>query len=539
MKSLQTKSRKIVALACASMAALLILVVLAPIMLDLGNQTPAENEDGIPPIKPFYWNNANPEVDYETEMFDENGVILKDLGQGWVYHPWRIAKYATDLYHRHYLTNSTEDYMAFFNQTEWLANNFQIFGDSGLWVYEFDNPYGVEKAPWWSVMSQGFGMAACLQAYSLRSEEEQYAEIAWLALKAYEHRIEEHGILGFWDDGEMWYEEYADNKTMGDDSSKHVLNGFIFGLSATYYLYEFNQSDFALSLWQEGISSLKEKTKEFDTGLWFKYSLANHRAYPDYQDIHMKQYSVLYNLTQDPFFAFWRDRINWMIDMPKNGYQPDVVWATSTVLSTHNTTYLRDHALYKKLPTGQHAYWSGRLPCSVYVDLGETRPINLVAIYGVYYSSTPRDFFIQMSIDNTSWDTVFEIENSKDWDKMILFSSPMEARHIKISFHSTIGQIPIVALDEIVISYLLGGDYEIAEYGITQGFLNSTHGCVQGTAPNGTLVSYGDVHYAVTNGTYEMWIPAGNRRLDLFYQGVSSFIDVHVKYGKRTVMDMV
>ncbi|MCK4717671.1 MAG: discoidin domain-containing protein [Thermoplasmata archaeon] len=478
---------------------------------------------------PFYWSHANPQIDEGNETLDEDGVILRKVDGSWVYHPWRISQYATDLYHQYYLTKNQTLRDHFFNQTAWLVKSLEVFGDHGVWLYRWDNPFGNETAPWWSAMSQGFGIAACIQAYSLEGDE-AYASAAWLALRAYEYEMEKWGVLAEWDTGDIWYEEYADNDSPALYYPQHVLNGYIFSLSATYYVYEFNQSGLAFSLWEEGLVSLKNNTDRFDTGMWFRYSIYNQRAYPDYQEIHLEQYGVLYNITQDPFFEKWRDRIAWMLELPKAGYHPVQIWATSTVVPSFNTSWLDDDSLYEKLTESHHKYWSGHLPCSIHLDLGEQKPVNTIGLYGEYYGASPSSYHIYLSEDNISWERMRGIEDSLDWDKLFLLDNNTCTRYIRIDFEETISKTPIVALDEIVIGHFQGQNYSNAHLSIYEHSFNTTFGCLMGTTPENTSVTVGNITFD-GGGRYEIWAEFG--AYEVAFEHNSSIVHrmAYVEYG--------
>lgn len=203
--------------------------------------------------------------------FDERGIPLRDYGNdfGIQYQPVGIAHYALGNWDLWLETQDNQYKVKFLKMADWFCENLVSKGDFGVWEYKFDYPRFQLKAPWPSAMSQGEGISILVRAYQL-TEDERYLECAQGALGSFKASLEEGGVRYRDERGFIWYEEYPSLV-----KPPHVLNGFIFALFGLYDFYKITGSKEALSLFNEGIETLKANLGQWDLGIWSRYDLTN------------------------------------------------------------------------------------------------------------------------------------------------------------------------------------------------------------------------------------------------------------------------
>lgn len=244
---------------------------------------------------PLVNNNIEKFMDNKT---DENGIPLTVLDGKDTYYPIYIG--ASALAHFRHFVDFGDDYSreVFLNLSEWLKENFVDLGLYGVWVCEDDFDAYSLTGPWSSAMSQGYCLAAMVQAYSLTNDPD-YLAVAEKAVKAFSVNIDYMGVATYWD-GDVWYEEYPSVWY-----PPHVLNGFIFALAGLYNVYENTGCEEAKILFDIGVDSLISKFEMFDVHFTSYYSMRPQLACSvgswtgdGYHHIHIWQLMWLYQVTE-------------------------------------------------------------------------------------------------------------------------------------------------------------------------------------------------------------------------------------------------
>jgi len=450
--------------------------------------------------------------------FDSNGVIMMNLSGTYVYQPYWVAKYATEIYCYWYNTNDSTPLTEFQAQIDWIRQNEVRFGDHSLWYYEFDNPWvqaGRDTDPWWSALSNGFTIAALLESYALYGNETDL-QIAWRGLKSFRYSLEDHGFLTNWN-GTVWYEEEGDNSTLVLDQPSHILNGMMYSVGCVKYVHEFNGSAYALSIFNDGITALKVHAREFDTGMWQRYSMIYPWVSAAYMILHEECFNSMASLSNDPEMRDWYNRSVWMHWLANVGILPVNVTADSTINATASgPDRLVDKTTRAWLNPSNH-YWSGYCPADLIFDLGSVRPVNFIGYYGSqYFYATPRNWTAYSSLDGVNWVLRATVVDSIEFDKAVVFNSSIQMRYVKISI-STINSDTknIVALDEVMIADLTGDDLRQAKISIEDHRFKHVDGRLTGSVPQGTIVWVDDGPKVSVQNGYSYWLSNGPHYLRL------------------------
>ena len=112
----------------------------------------------------------------------------------------------------------------------------------------------------------GQAISGLCRAFQLTNDP-KYMEACKSALRTFDHEIAEGGVRFVDEKGYVWYEEVAVNPPA------HILNGFIFALFGIYDYYRVTKDTHALSLFNQGIRTLKDKLHLYDTGGIIRYDL--------------------------------------------------------------------------------------------------------------------------------------------------------------------------------------------------------------------------------------------------------------------------
>ena len=450
-----------------------------------------------------YWTLKN---DTSRFSFDSNGVIKTKLNGVFYYQPYWIAHFAAAAYYNFYHANKSIVLNDFRNQIAWLRNNETVFGNHSIWYYDFDNPWGDpnrDTNPFWSALSNGFGIAAMLESYALDGIASDLS-VAWRALLSYRCSLSDHGFATIWT-GTIWFEEEADNSTPILATPSHILNGFMLSLECINYVYTFNSSAYALALFNEGISSLKSHLPEFDTGLWQRYSMLSRYISSAYMIIHRDCFTKLAAMTGDSFFSDWSDRSTWMYYLASSGYVPSSVSASSSVTPGTESRLYNRSGIY----SGDSSYWGGYVsenaPANITYYLGTVaKAINFIGYYASSYTdNSPRNWTLYSSNDSSTWVQRAKVINSTDYDKGILLSPGISAKYVKISISSTILRtLTIVALGELIVSNMAVANMTQFNTSVSAHRFNSTDGQLTINQPIGSIVRIDNSSAWSGNHTY-------------------------------------
>jgi heparosan-N-sulfate-glucuronate 5-epimerase len=219
-------------------------------------RTFSPTSSALPPPYPLANSNLEKFADFPR---DADGVVYDPRYGG--YHPTLVAGYALALYAHFYETGDAGSLADFLTQARWLRDRFVKLGDFGAWQFGFDYEPFEASAPWVSALMQGWGLTVMLQAAALDAQQpDAYESVANLALQAFQVPVSDGGVRSTWDDGTVWYEEYA------TVLNSHVLNGFIFALAGVYWHWQQTGDQGAEALFTQGVDALKQKVTEYDKG---------------------------------------------------------------------------------------------------------------------------------------------------------------------------------------------------------------------------------------------------------------------------------
>lgn len=263
-----------------------------------------------------------------TIRLDSEGIRVVDYGDdiGVQYNPVTISFYALGLFERWLAEKRLEDKQAFIKQVDWLLANMRMDDRGfGVWLFEFnDKKYHLEP-PWVSALGQGLAISALLRAYQL-TENNDYFKAAEKAIKAFDFRTSDGGVITVDRKGFVWYQEYPSTPP------SYVLNGFIASLFGIYDFYRVTEDKAALERFNKGISTLENYLGFYDTGFWSTYDLVIHcngklidltsaefsrsEAYDilpelaskSYHNLHISQIGQLYNITSKEIFRVYFEK---------------------------------------------------------------------------------------------------------------------------------------------------------------------------------------------------------------------------------------
>ena len=238
------------------------------------------------------------------KTFDKYGIVMADyrLIFGKQYNPITISQYALANFNYYVSTGKKQLKEEFLKHADWLVEHQVITPNAfGVWRYNFNWEAYQCHAPWISAMAQGQAISVLVRAYVLTNEK-SYLETARFALGAFEHSVDEGGVRFTDLDGNIFYLEYA------CESHPCVLNGFIFSLYGLYDYYQITGSQNALSLFDDGIRTLKVRLKDYDTSDWSYYDLLGRKASEAYHRLHCQLLFKLYSITGERQFLDYAEK---------------------------------------------------------------------------------------------------------------------------------------------------------------------------------------------------------------------------------------
>lgn len=257
----------------------------------------------------YYYDFSNQMEKYFSGLtFDVDDVPMVNYGGkiGLRYNPVTIAQYSL-ANHSLYLQTKDEKYLKIFLK---CVNWFLMFisdykNNSAVWFYNFDLMECGLKAPWISAMAQGLAMSVLVRANKLFGDK-NYMDIAEKAINVFDVPVSEEGVMSFFPDGGIVFEEYPTG------FSNSVLNGLIFTIFGLYDLYTFTGNKKAEMLFNKAINSLKNNIERYDTNYWTRYDLRNDKrlASVEYHILHIKLLGGLYEITNDTYFIEMRNKWN-------------------------------------------------------------------------------------------------------------------------------------------------------------------------------------------------------------------------------------
>lgn len=254
-----------------------------------------------------YYLNFESKLDYPEKIDDKGIPLWRTNNEPYFYHPIVIAQYALGIYEHLYQNNFNDSKLKekFFNQVNWLKENYTEIENGKVWLVYYDIPIYKMIKPWFSALAQGEVISVLTRA-CLLNKDENLLEICEDAIKPFFVDVKKGGLVNYFQ-GIPVYEEYPSNyKTVA------VLNGFMFSLFGLYDLFLLTKSKKAESLFIQGIESIKKLLPFYDTGYWARYYLFDYPkeyvASFTYISIMFEQLKVLYFLTGEKIFDDYSSR---------------------------------------------------------------------------------------------------------------------------------------------------------------------------------------------------------------------------------------
>lgn len=243
-------------------------------------------------------------------MVDYSKIKALGVDNEVVYNPVTIGLNALRNFQKHVEEGSSKDYEIFISNALWLVKNQE---SDGAWYLNQDVNIGskVLEGPWCSALSQGLGISVLVRAHKQTGSEE-FLTAARKALIPFTKSVANNGVRTENDFG-ICYEEYP-----LEENSTHVLNGFIYALFGLNDLANYDHSELAQSLLEDGLNGLKNSMDLYDTGSWTRYSLneesnlKNHYNYasPWYQKLHVNQMKAISYISKEEIFQKYAEKFD-------------------------------------------------------------------------------------------------------------------------------------------------------------------------------------------------------------------------------------
>lgn len=234
-------------------------------------------------------------------------VVLPD-GSQFENHPTAIAQYALNIFSDSIEKPAEEEKElldTFIRLSEAIlklkVSKSDNFGNEfTAWEVPFRNPwYPFTNNRWISAMTQGQCISVLLRAYQTTGED-KYLETAKDAFKSFFIQIKDGGVLNY-DDNNLYLEEVP------SIPGTHILNGFIYSMWGINDYYRVTRDQKAKELVDKCLNTLKKEIKKYDLGYWSRYDHPKYcwsgAASPSYQNLHIRQLNILYNMTGDKVFT--------------------------------------------------------------------------------------------------------------------------------------------------------------------------------------------------------------------------------------------
>ena len=207
--------------------------------------------------------------------------------------PTAIFQYGLGAYDLYLLTNKNTFLNIFKLCVDWAYQNQT---KNGSWDnFSFKQP----EAPY-SAMTQGEGASLLIRAYKEFNKEKYFIA----AKKAIEFLVTpiENGGTAKYRGNDIFLLEFT-NKPV-------VLNGWIFSLFGLYDYLLVDKDKDIMEVYKGSVQTLVNHLEHFDNGFWSKYDIENLIASPFYHNVHIAQLHVMYQLTNEEIFMYYKDKWN-------------------------------------------------------------------------------------------------------------------------------------------------------------------------------------------------------------------------------------
>ncbi len=187
------------------------------------------------------------------------------------------------------------------NCAQYLLQQSQNRDNFSVWVYPYPFVYNTNKN-WLSSHAQILAIQLLIRAYNLKKSE-NLLECFHKSVKAFFISVEDGGLSGTTSIGELWFEKFI---SKGNDNPR-VLNGMMFVLIGLYDIFSLTKDIKIENIFNLGIKSLIKMIPYFDNGKWSTYDILGKPASAHYHRIHIKQLTLLHNITKEPILKEYAD----------------------------------------------------------------------------------------------------------------------------------------------------------------------------------------------------------------------------------------
>lgn len=279
----------------------------------------------------FYLNHTSPENDSQvgtfsskapyatsnifiTPQFTSNLPLVYYKGQGWQLYPVTATLWASEYFDK-------GDYWSGIELLDELSPYMSIEDYKGMkyGVFKVYFQYSNSSIPWASSYSQGMAAGLYGIAYN-QTKDEKYLDRSHILMNSFKVPQNEGGFIVPTKFGN-WFLEY-------NFKPNHlILNGHIITMKGIYYYYQVTGDPFALELFKEGTTSVKNVLPYMDSGNWSYYALTGKDLRPawqaseSYHELHIELLNWLYSITKDPIFIKYSQKWeNYRNDHTRSGF---------------------------------------------------------------------------------------------------------------------------------------------------------------------------------------------------------------------------
>lgn len=239
---------------------------------------------------------------FRPRMKDEKKYIFK-ANVDTLYVPTDMSGAILTLYSK-YQKSPDQSYLDQINKYAYWLKEHTVIRDS---IIFWTIPYGFTKydlnPDWTGAWAMGNILSALARYYQI-SKDSNFLKLGQQAVKVFNTKIENGGILAIDENSNYWFEEYP---TIPKNS---VLNGHINGIFGLYDFWRVTQDSLAAKLIERGILTVKNCIEKYDSGYWSyydqKYSYVTDYYY--HRIVHISQMNVLYQISGDPIFKFYENK---------------------------------------------------------------------------------------------------------------------------------------------------------------------------------------------------------------------------------------
>jgi hypothetical protein len=232
-------------------------------------------------------------------------------GQGWQLYPVSATFWASEYFKQ-------GDYQDGIDILDELSHYMSVENYKGMkyGVFKVYFQYSNSPIPWASSYSQGMATGLYAQAYN-KTKDKKYLDQSNLLFNSFKLPQNEGGFITQTKFG-YWFLEY-------NFKPKHlILNGHIITMQGIYNYYQVTKNPLALTLFNEGTTSVKNILPQMDSGDWSYYALTGNDEKPAwkanrfYMGLHIELLNWLYSTTSDPTFSQYAQKWQGYLKNNKN-----------------------------------------------------------------------------------------------------------------------------------------------------------------------------------------------------------------------------